>query len=175
MKNTVKLSMLYVLPGAIVLGAFFMGHKTVNPEVERLSPPVESIKIPEPASVSNEDDTPQAEELFGGPEYQYFPYKRTMIGNVPGTNQLFSFEVAVALYENHLTANSLMDTLAELETQLTPMILDQALGMSSEVLLSVSGREGLKLKIKNILNDTLEKWGYKPFIDSVEITSFVVT
>ena len=175
MKNAAKIGMLYVLPGVIVLGAFFLGHKLIDPDVDRLLPPEESIKITKPEPASSEKDQTQIEGIFVGPEYQYFPYRSTMIGNIPGTNQLFSFEIAVALYENSLTANSLMDTLAELETQLTPMILDQALGISSEVLLSGGGREALKLKIKNMLNDTLTKWGHTPFIHSVEITSFVVT
>ena len=175
MKNAAKIGMLYVLPGVIVLGAFFLGHKSMDPDVDRLSPPEESIEIMEPVPAPSEEDQTQIEGFFGGPEYQYFPYRTTIIGNIPGTNQLFSFEIAVALYENRLTANSSMDTLTELETQLTPMILDQALGMSSEDLLSKDGREALKLKIKNMLNDTLAKWGHTPFIHSVEITSFVVT
>ena len=73
------------------------------------------------------------------------------------------------------TLMSSMDVLAELELQLTPLILDQALGMSAEVLLSKYGRETLKVQIKDMLNETLEKWGHSPFVHAVEITSFVVT
>ena len=97
------------------------------------------------------------------------------MGNIEGTNQLFSFEIAVAVYDKKIYADASMDVLAELELQLTPLILDQALGMNAEVLLSKNGRETLKVQIKDMLNETLEKWGHSPFVHAVEITSFVVT
>ena len=116
-----------------------------------------------------------AAAMLGLPQYQYFPYRTTLVGNIEGTNQLFSFEIALAVYDKKIYADVSMDVLAELELQLTPLILDQALGMSAEVLLSKYGRETLKVQIKDMLNETLEKWGHSPFVHAVEITSFVVT
>ena len=116
-----------------------------------------------------------AAAMLGLPQYQYFPYRTALVGNIEDTNQLFSFEIAVAVYDKKIFANASMDVLAELELQLTPLILNQTVGMSAEVLLSKDGRETLKLQIKDMLNETLEKWGHSRFIHAVEITSFVIT
>jgi flagellar basal body-associated protein FliL len=116
-----------------------------------------------------------AAAMLGLPQYQYFPYRTTLVGNIEDTNQLFSFEIAVAVYDKKIFANASMDVLAELELQLTPLILNQTVGMTAEVLLSKDGRETLKLQIKDMLNETLEKWGHSPFVHAVEITSFVIT
>lgn len=177
--SLIKVGLLYVLPGALVLGAFFGGHMLITPERDRLADPNETVVLVEP----EEEPTAKSEgasdsavaSLLGPPQYQYFPYRTTLVGNISDTDQLFSFEVAVAVYDTHMSANSSMDVLAELELQLTPMILDLTVGMKAETLLSQDGREALKLRIKDMLNDTLAKWGHEPFIRSVEITSFVVT
>ena len=98
-----------------------------------------------------------------------------MTGNIPNSTKLFSFDVAVSLLESSLQITELMTILEELEPQITPMILEQTTGMTSDILLTEDGRTAWKLKMKQILNVTLEKWGYKGFIHTVEITSFIVS
>ena len=175
----IKVGLLYVLPGTLVLGAFFGGHMLISPARDRLADPNENVVLVdpevEPAAESEGGGESAVASLVGLPEYQYFPYRTTLVGNISDTNQLFSFNVALTVYDTKLAANSSMDILAELELQLTPMILDLTVGMRAETLLSKEGREALKLRIKNMLNETLAKWGHDPFVRSVDITSFVVT
>ena len=179
MARKLKIGLLYGLPGTIVLSAFFAGHMSISPEADRLADPSDATAVVEPVEEVDAEGSDAAAgaaaAMLGLPQYQYFPYRTTLVGNIEGTNQLFSLEIAVAVYDKKIYANSSMDVLAELEMQLTPLILDQAIGMTAEVLLSKLGRETLKLQIKDMLNETLEKWGYSPFVHAVEITSFVVT
>ena len=179
MASKLKTGLLYGLPGTIVLGAFFAGHMSISPEVDRLADPNDATAIIEPVEEVEAEGSDAVAgavaAMLGLPQYQYFPYRTTLVGNIEGTNQLFSFEIAVAVYDKKIYANASMDVLAELELQLTPLILDQALGMNEEILLSKNGRETLKVQIKDMLNETLEKWGHSPFVHAVEITSFVVT
>ena len=179
MARKLKIGLLYGLPGTIVLSAFFAGHMSISPEVDRLADPNGATAIIEPveeveAEVSDAA-AGAAAAMLGLPQYQYFPYRSALVGNIEDTNQLFSFEIAVAVHDKKIFVDVAMDTLAELEKQLTPLILDQAVGMTAEVLLSKDGREALKHRIKDMLNETLEKWGHSPFVHAVEITSFVVT
>ena len=175
MARKLKIGLLYGLPGTIVLSAFFAGHMSISPEADRLADPSDATAVIEPVEDVEAESSDAAAAMLGLPQYQYFPYRTTLVGNIEGTNQLFSFEIAVAVYDKKIYANSSMDVLAELELQLTPLILDQALGMNADVLLSKNGRETLKVQIKDMLNETLEKWGHSPFVHAVEITSFVVT
>jgi flagellar basal body-associated protein FliL len=181
MIGKLKIGLLYVLPGIIVLGAFSAGHMSITPEADRLADPNDVAEITEPVEEVDADAgggdaaAGAAAAMLGLPQYQYFPYRTTLVGNIEDTNQLFSFEIAVAVYDKKIFANASMDVLAELELQLTPLILNQTVGMSADVLLSKDGRETLKLQIKDMLNETLEKWGHSPFVHAVEITSFVIT
>lgn len=179
MTSKLKIGLLYVLPAIAVLSAFFVGHISISPEADRLADPTNTAVVIEPVvevdAESGDAAQGAAAAMLGLPQYQYFPYRTTLVGNIEDTNQLFSLEIAVAVYDKKIFANASMDVLAELEMQLTPMILDQTVGMTAEVLLSKDGRETLKLNIKDMLNEALEKWGHSPFVHAVEITSFVVT
>jgi flagellar basal body-associated protein FliL len=172
---------LYGLPGLIVLILFFSGHGTISPQediLDKRNPaPVEEEIKPE------EEPEPEQAEVIEGqepgiimkPSFHYYPFPSTIMGNVPGTNQLFSFEIAVSIFETSLNASSLMKTLEEREPQLRPIILEQATDLDADTLLSSEGRDLLREKIKTQINLHLQKWGHEPFITSVEFTSFLIT
>jgi flagellar basal body-associated protein FliL len=183
MKKMALSAALYGAPALITLLVFAAGHSTISPQSDRLdalnppSPPIETEAVPE--NPENTDASAQATDEAGfvlaTPGYEYYPYPSTIIGNVPGTNKLFSFEIAVSIFESPLNASNMMTTLEEREPQLRPLILAQAVDLDEETLLSREGRQLLSEKIKTTINDYLERWGYEPFIHSVELTSFLIT
>jgi flagellar basal body-associated protein FliL len=179
MNNKVKAGLLYGLPTIIIFGLFMLGHKFINPEHDRLEQLEAPTEVIEQVTTSKKNDdlenSRSNDALFGVPEYRYFSFKKSMTGNIPNSTKLFSFDVAVSLLESSLKITELMTVLEELEPQITPMILEQTTGMTSDILLTEDGRTAWKLKMKQILNVTLEKWGYKGFIHTVEITSFIVS
>ena len=180
MRAPIKLAALYGLPASLTIGAFSIGHLSISPETSPLNPPnVEAINeaaSEQDAEEPSVDDTELAEgNILSEPDFQYYPYPSTVIGNIPGSNKLFSFEIAVSIFETPLSASNLMSALEEREPQLRPVILDQTVDLTEEALLSKEGRSNLAELIKASINNSLIRWGYEPFIHSVEITSFIVT
>jgi len=179
-KKKVISAALYGAPALVTLLVFAAGHSTISPQSDRLdalNPPTPTIEIEAPPENTDASAQETNEEGFvlATPGYEYYPYPSTIIGNVPGSNKLFSFEIAVSIFEAPLNANSMMTTLEEREPQLRPLILAQAVDLDEDVLLSREGRQLLSEKIKATINDYLERWGYEPFIHSVELTSFLIT
>lgn len=176
---------LYGLPALLVLLAFMIGHATIEPEQDRLKDPVQAAK--EIVAIETEDNQPDVDQgqeaaddddpalVLGEPDFQYYPYPSTIIGNVPNSTKLFSFEIAVSIYDTPLAANVMISTLEEREPQLRPHILENAIDLDESILLSKSGRADLEEDIKETINTYLVRWGYDPFIHTVEITSFIIT
>lgn len=176
---------LYGLPALLVLLAFMIGHATIQPEQDRLKDPTQVAK--EIVAIETEDDQPDVDQdqeaaddddpalVLGEPDFQYYPYPSTIIGNVPNSTKLFSFEIAVSIYDTPLAANVMISTLEEREPQLRPLILENAVDLDESILLSKSGRADLEEDIKETINTYLVRWGYDPFIHAVEITSFIIT
>lgn len=180
MKKVLLSAALYGAPALITLLVFAAGHNTISPQSDRLdalNPPNTPIEIEAPPENTDASAQETDEDGFAiaTPGYEYYPYPSTIIGNVPGSNKLFSFEIAVSIFESPLNASSMMTTLEEREPQLRPLILAQAAELNEEVLLSREGRQLLSEKIKTTINDYLERWGYEPFIHSVELTSFLIS
>ena len=180
MKKMVRSAALYGAPALVTLVVFAAGHSTISPQSDRLdalNPPAPSLEIDAPPE--NTDASVQATDEAGfvlaTPGYEYYPYPSTIIGNVPGSNKLFSFEIAVSIFASPLNASNMMTTLEEREPQLRPLILAEAVDLEEEVLLTKEGRHLLSENIKATINDYLERWGYEPFIHSVEFTSFLIT
>lgn len=171
---------LYGLPAAIVLGVFFAGHSSIAPQkdiIEQRSPQAEAPAEAEPPQEleTAEADPAQDPSMIMKPSYHYYPYPANFMGNLPGSNQLFSFELAVSIFETALNASTLMKTLEEREPQLRPIILEQTQGLDGDTLLSREGRNQLRENIKTQINNHLVKWGFEPFVTSVEFTSFLIT
>ena len=169
---------LYGLPAVVTLAAFSVGHMSIKPEQDRLAPPealVEEQRDAPPEEDAAEEVPDDVDPMLLVPGYQYYPYPAAIVGNVPGSNSLFSFEIAVSIYETPLNSNGLIDILEEREPQLRPLILAEAVGLNDEVLLSYEGRIQLAETIKETINMYLVKWGYDPFIHAVEFTSFIIT
>ena len=176
---------LYGLPATLVLLSFMLGHSSIKPEQDRLQAPNEigldniEADVDETENDTNQNSDASSEDdpalTLGTPGFQYYPYPSTIIGNVPNSTKLFSFEIAVAIYDTSLAANVMITTLEEREPQLRPLILENAVDLDENVLLSKDGRLQLKENIKKTINDYLARWGYEPFIHAVEITSFIIT
>jgi len=176
---------LYGLPALLILLAFMIGHATIEPEQDRLKDPAKVVKEAAAAEIEEkQSDSDQSDEAtdednpalaLGEPGFQYYSYPSTIIGNVPNSTKLFSFEIAVSIYDTPLAANVMITTLEEREPQLRPLILENAVDLDESVLLSKSGRADLEEDIKQTINTYLARWGYDPFIHAVEITSFIIT
>ncbi len=175
---------LYGLPAVIILTAFAFGHSSINPEEGRSQSLEASLKDAEQTkpSTSAEEEEPAEDgsetdnaAVFSTPDYQYYPFPSAIVGNVPNTNKLFSFEIAVSIFDTALAGNVMISTLEEREPQLRPLILENAVALNEDVLLYKSGRDALAENIKDTINTYLARWGYDPFVHSVEITSFIIT
>ncbi len=179
MKTLAINAALYGLPAVVTFAAFSLGHMSIKPEQDRLAPPEALVEEQLEVAPEEEEATDEVPDDVGPtllvPGYQYYPYPAAIVGNVPGSNSLFSFEIAVSIYETPLNSNGLIDILEEREPQLRPLILAEAVGLNEEVLLSYEGRIQLAETIKETINMYLVKWGYDPFIHAVEFTSFIIT
>ena len=82
---------------------------SISPEVDRLADPNDATAIIEPVEEVEAEGSDAAAgaaaAMLGLPQYQYFPYRTTLVGNIEGTNQLFSFEIAVAVYDKKIYAD----------------------------------------------------------------------
>jgi flagellar basal body-associated protein FliL len=178
-------SLLYVGPGAIILGAFAAGHLTIVPETDRLRTyriengliPAEPEPVPEqpaPAADAKPGEL-DAEGRLITPAYRYFSFAMPFTGNIGDSPRLFSLEVSLSVFGSPFVRDATVLRLQEMETQLRPVVLEQTQGMTEDDMRDASQRAALALRIRDALNATFVTLGEEIEIDNAMITSFVVS
>ena len=181
--------LLYVGPGAVVLGVFAAGHMTIRPETDRLmSYRVENglIAAPDPAADPPPDTQAtadaeaeaverDAEGRIIPPAYRYFSFTMPFSANIGTTRRLFSMEVSVSVFGSPFRGDAIVLRLQEMEAQLRPVVLEEMQGMSEEEIRDPAMRDTLALRIRDALNATLEALGEDIQLDSAVITSVILT
>jgi flagellar basal body-associated protein FliL len=179
--------LLYVGPGAVILGAFAAGHMTITPETDRLQTyRIENglIAPPEPVAEPELDPDQTAEtepvELDAEgqiilPAYRYYSFTMPFSANIGTTRRLFSMEVSLSVFGNPFRGDAIVLRLQELEAQLRGVVLEQMQGLSEDEVRDAASREALAERIRDALNATFASLGEDIEIDAAMITSVVLT
>jgi len=174
--------LLYVGPGAVIIGVFAAGHTMIAPETDRLTTyriengliaPPEPVVEPMPEAEA-EDVERDAEGAIIPPAYRYFSFTMPFTGNVGMTKRLFSMEVSLSVFGSPFVGDVVLLRLPEMEAQLRPVVLAQMQGMSEEEVRDPAVRNALALRIRDALNAEFTTLGEKIEIDNAMITSFVL-
>lgn len=173
--------LLYVGPGAVIIGVFAAGHMMIAPETDRLTTyRIEKGLIAPPEPVV--EPIPEAEDVErdaeGGiirPAYRYFSFTMPFMANIGTTKRLFSMEISLSVFGSPFVGDVVVLRLQEMEAQLRPVVLEQMQGMSEEEVRDPATRNALALRIRDALNAEFVTLGEKIEIDNAMITSFVLT
>ena len=175
--------LLYVGPGAVIIGVFAAGHTMIAPETDRLqSYRIEKglIAPPEPvvepvAEADAEDVERDAEGGIIPPAYRYFSFTMPFTGNIGTTKRLFSMEVSLSVFGSPFVGDVVVLRLQEMEAQLRPVVLAQMQGLSEDEVRDPATRNALALRIRDALNAEFMTLGEELEIDNAMITSVVLT
>jgi flagellar basal body-associated protein FliL len=179
--------LLYVGPGAVILGAFAAGHMTIAPETDRLqSYRIENglIAPPEPepepvAEATAEADAEEVERDAEGriipPAWRYFSFVMPFTANLGATQRMYSIEVSLSVFGSPLVGDVIMLRLPEIEAQLRPVVLEQMQGLTEDEVRDPATRDALEDRIRDALNDTFVTLGENIEIDAAMITSLVLS
>lgn len=177
--------LLYVGPGAVILGAFAAGHMTIAPETDRLqnyrnengliTPPEPE---PEPdAEALAESENVERNETGGiiSPAWRYFSFTMPFTANLGNTQRLYSIEVSLSYFGSPFVGDVILLRLPEIETQLRPVVLEQMQGMTEDEVRDPATRNALADRIRDALNAAFVAMGEKIKIDAAMITSVILT
>lgn len=179
--------LLYVGPGAVILGAFAAGHMTISPETDRLqSYRIENGLIlppePEPEPEPDAEALAEAEDVErdenGGiirPAWRYFSFTMPFTANLGETQRLYSIEVSLSVFGSPFVGDVIMLRLPEIEAQLRPVVLEQMQGMTEDEVRDPATRNALADRIRDALNATFVTMGENIEIDAAMITALVLT
>lgn len=183
--------LLYVGPGAVVLGVFAAGHMTITPQTDRLqSYRIENglIAPPEPPPEPDPSQTADAEATAEGdaverdaegriipPAYRYYSFTMPFSANLEATERLYSIEVSLSVFGSPFVGDVILLRLPELEAQLRPVVLEQMQGMTEDEVRDPAARDALADRIRDALNATFTMLGEDIEIDTAIITSVILT
>lgn len=176
--------LLYVGPGAVILGAFAAGHMTIAPETDRLqSYRIENglIAPPEPVPEPDAEATAETEEVARDaegriipPAWRYFSFVMPFTANLGATQRMYSIEVSLSVFGSPLVGDVIMLRLPEIEAQLRPVVLEQMQGMTEDEVRDSGVRDALEDRIRDAINDTFVTLGENIEIDAAMITSLIL-
>ena len=187
MLKRVGKGLLYVGPGAVILGVFAAGHMTIAPETDRLQtyrvengliPPPDPVAQPEEDAAAMADvDSVERDETgtIIRPAYRYFSFTMPFSANIGTTKRLFSMEVSLSVFGSPFVGDVVVLRLQELEAQLRPVVLEQMQGLSEDEVRDPAARNALALRIRDAVNAAFVTFGEKIEIDTAIITSVVLT
>lgn len=179
--------LLYVGPGAVILGVFAAGHMTIAPETDRLVTyrienglidPPQAVTEPQEQADEAAQSEPVARDAQGGlirPTYRYFSFTMPFSANLGETRRLFSIEVSLSVFGSPFVGDVIMLRLPELEAQLRPVVLEQIQGLSEEEVRDPAARAALAVRIRDALNATLASLGERIELEAAMITSVILT
>ena len=179
--------LLYVGPGAVILGIFAAGHMTITPETDRLQTylienglmaPPDAVTDPQEQADATAQAEPGARAAQGGlirPAYRYFSFTMPFSANIGDTRRLFSIEVSLSVFGSPFVGDVIMLRLPELEAQLRPVVLEQMQGLTEDEVRDPATREALAVRIRDALNATFVRLGENIQIDAAMITSVILT
>lgn len=179
--------LLYVGPGAVILGAFAAGHLSIAPESDRLqSYRIENGLIPPPEAEPDQEELSPAEAEGDGverdeegrivpPVWRYFSFTMPFSANLGTTDRLYSLEVSLSVFGNPFAGDVVMLRLPEIETQLRPVVLTQMQGMTEDEVRDPASRDALANRIRDALNAALIDMDEKIEIKAAMITSVLLT
>lgn len=178
--------LLYVGPGAVILGAFAAGHMTIAPETDRLQtylvenglivpPEPEPEAPPEPETEAEAEEVERDEEgRVIPPAWRYFSFTMPFSANLGNTPRLYSIEVSLSFFGSPFVGDVIMLRLPEIEVQLRPVVLEQMQGMSEDEVRDPATRNALADRIRDALNATFVQLGENIEIDAAMITSVLL-
>ncbi len=185
--------LLYVGPGAVILGVFAAGHMTITPQTDRLQSyriengliaPPEHPPEPEPNQTPHRAAAPapraeavdrDAEGRIIPPAYRYYSFTMPFSANLEATQRLYSIEVSLSVFGSPFVGDVILLRLPELEAQLRPVVLEQMQGMTEDEVRDPAAREALADRIRDALNATFTMLGEDIEIDNAIITSVILT
>ncbi|MEY3004806.1 MAG: protein FliL [Pseudomonadota bacterium] len=185
--------LLYVGPGAVILGVFAAGHMTITPQTDRLQSyriengliaPPEPPPEPDPSQTADAEAAAEAEaeaverDAEGRiipPAYRYYSFTMPFSANLEATQRLYSIEVSLSVFGSPFVGDVILLRLPELEAQLRPVVLEQMQGMTEDEVRDPAAREALADRIRDALNATFTMLGEDIEIDNAIITSVILT
>lgn len=181
--------LLYVGPGAVVLGVFAAGHMTIAPETDRLQTyRIENGLIAPPDPTPEPEQTAEAEAAADAepveldaegrvipPAFRYFSFTMPFSANIGTTQRLFSMQVSLSFFGNPFRGDVIILRLQEMEAQLRPVVLAQMQDMTEDEIRDPAAREALAIRIRDALNATFASLGENIEVDAAIITSVLLT
>ena len=178
--------LLYVGPGAVILGAFAAGHMTIAPETDRLQTYlIENGLIvppePEPETQPDAEAEADAEEVdldaegrVIPPAWRYFSFTMPFSANLGDSQRLYSIQVSLSFFGSPFVGDVIMLRLPEIEAQMRPVVLGQMQGMSEDEVRDPATRNALADRIRDALNAGFVRMGENIEIDAAMITSVLL-
>lgn len=181
--------LLYVGPGAVILGAFAAGHMMITPETDRLQtyriengliPPPEPEPEPDPeelalAEAEAEDVERDEEGRIIPPAWRYFSFTMPFSANLGATDRLYSIEVSLSYFGSPIVGDVMLLRLPKIEAQLRPVVLEQMQGMTEDEVRDPATRNALADRIRDALNAAFVEMDEDIEIDAAMITSVLLT
>jgi hypothetical protein len=169
------------LPAVLVILAFTLGHSFVAVDYSGVYFEETEEVIEETVSVETQildDGTEVQLDEDGLPllpdKYNYLKIENVFQGRLSDTDELFSFEIALATYQTNVTADFFIKGLYEIEADLVSEVTTIILDTKSYEITTIEGRRVITQRIMDGLNTYLEKEGYNPDIHYIYIINYNV-
>ena len=169
------------LPAVLVILAFTLGHSFVAVDYSGVYFEETEEVIEETVSVETQildDGTEVQLDEDGLPllpdKYNYLKIENVFQGRLSDTDELFSFEIALATYQTNVTADFFIKGLYEIEADLVSEVTTIILDTKSYEITTIEGRRVITQMIMDGLNTYLEKEGYNPDIHYIYIINYNV-
>ena len=167
------------LPAVLVILAFTLGHSFVAVDYSGVYFEETEEVIEETVSVETQildDGTEVQLDEDGLPllpdKYNYLKIENVFQGRLSDTDELFSFEIALATYQTNVTADFFIKGIYEIESKLVSEISTIAVDVNHNDLSTTEGRKVLTDKIMKELNEFLVEEGFNPDIHYAYIINY---
>jgi len=167
-----------IIPFTFVVVAFVLGHFVFPASGSGIYMPEAVVELPpvitpsEMEGVDAQDIDPDTGQILPD-KYNYLKIENVFSGQLVDTDALFSLEVALLTKQPSVSSDLFIAALFEIEAEVVAAITPSVLDVKSSDLMTPDGRTALSNKIRETVNEFLEKEkDLRPAITEVFIINF---
>ena len=167
-----------IIPFTFVVVAFVLGHFVFPASGSGIYMPEAVVELPpaitpsEMEGVDAQDIDPETGQLLPD-KYNYLKIENVFSGQLVDSDALFSLEVALLTKQPSVSSDLFIAALFEIEAEVVAAITPSVLDVKSTDLMTPDGRTALSNKIRETVNEFLEKEkDLRPAITEVFIINF---
>ena len=167
-----------IIPFTFVVVAFVLGHFVFPASGSGIYMPEAVVELPpaiapsEMEGVDAQDIDPETGQILPD-KYNYLKIENVFSGQLVDSDALFSLEVALLTKQPSVSSDLFIAALFEIEAEVVAAITPSVLDVKSSDLTTPDGRTALSNKIRETVNEFLEKEkDLRPAITEVFIINF---